>query len=347
MAVKMADIAREAGVSIGTVGRVLHCNGYVSQEARKRVEAAVSRLGYVPNVMARALKSQKSGIIGCLAMENVNGLFQRINSAFTQAAEQAGYQIVTMLGRSGHRDEEKLIDQFTGLRVDGLAVISNKNLTGALFDKLRARGIPVVAVERTYSHPHVDNLSVRDREGCYQAAECFLQKGHRRVAAIAAGWAEPVEAARREGFRQALCDWGVPRERQLVQTVGQYRLEEGRAAMEALLALDEPPTGVFCTADTLAAGAMQAIYQAGRRVPEDFSIAGYDNVLAAQLAPAIDSVDLDMERIGERIVSILRRRMEAPAAPAIWEELDTVYISRGTVASPKASPATRAESQLK
>lgn len=335
MAVRMADIAREAGVSIGTVGRVLHQNGYVSQEARKRVEAAVDRLGYVPNVMARALKSQKSGMIGCLAMANVNGLFQRINSAFTQAAEQAGYQIVTMLGRSGHRDEEKLIDQFIGLRVDGLAVISNKNLAPPLFDKLSARGIPVVAVERTYNHPHVDNLAVRDREGCCQAAERFLHRGHRRLAMIAVDWDEPVERARREGFRQALCGWDIPQRDQLAQMVGQYQIEEGRAAMEALLALPEPPTGVFCTADTLAAGAMQAIYQAGRRVPQDFSIAGYDNVLAAQLAPSIDSVDLDMERIGERIVSILRRRMEAPSAPAIWEQLDTVYISRGTVTSPR------------
>lgn len=331
MAVKMADIAREAGVSIGTVGRVLHQNGYVSQEARKRVEEAVGRLGYVPNVMARALKSRKSGMIGCLAMENVNGLFQRINSAFTQAAEQAGFQIVTMLGRAGHRDEEKLINQFIGLRVDGLAIISNKHLTGALFDKLAALSMPVVAVERIYPHPHVDNLAVRDREGCYQAAERFLQQGHRRIGVIAANWDEPVELARREGFFQALRDWGIPREQQLIQLVGQYHMEEGRAAMQALLALPEPPTGVFCTADTLAAGAMQAIYQAGRRVPEDFSIAGYDNVLAAQLAPAIDSVDLDMERIGERIVSILRRRMENPKAPAMTEHLDTVYISRGTV----------------
>lgn len=329
--VKMTDIAKEAGVSIATVGRVLHRKGYVSEEARIRVEAAIQKLGYVPNAMARALKSQKSGIIGSLVVYNQNNLYQKINNSVIAAAENHGYQIITIQGRMEHRDEEEIVNQFIGMRVDGLVITSNSFLTNELFDRLHALSIPVVTVERTYRHPFVDNIVVRDQEGTYGAARRFLELGHHRVALIASNGSELVERRRLAGFRQAMAEAGVPEEQQIVQLTDGYSVAGGRAAMETLLARNEPPTGVVCTADTLAAGAMQAIHRAGKRVPEDISISGYDNVLAAQLAPPIDSVDLDLARIGELLFSLLERRMENAELPPRTEYLDTVYVSRGTI----------------
>lgn len=331
MSAKITDIAREAGVSTATVGRVLHKNGYVSLEARQRVEAAVKKLGYVPNAMARALKVQRSGIIGSLVMGSLNNLYQKINGFVSEAAERRGLQHITIQIRPDRRDEGQAIRQFIGMRIDGLAVISDPRLTPEHFALLRAESIPTVAIERTYLEPFVDNIAVRDLEGAQDAASRFLRRGHRRVALIAKEGDEPVERARLEGFQRAMEEAGVPRERQLIRLTPAYSAMRGKLAMEELLALPVPPTGVFCTADTLAAGALQALQQEGLRVPEDVSVAGYDNMLASQLAPPIDSVDLDLGGIGETLFSLLDRRRREPDCPARTETIGTVYVSRGTI----------------
>lgn len=325
----MSDIAREAGVSIATVGRVIHNNGYVSIDARKRVEAAVERLGYVPNTMARALKKQKSGIIGSFVVYNQNNLYQKINNSVIKAAEVNGYKIVTIGGRLDHDDEEDIINQFIGMQVDGLVITSNKNMPSKLFDKLHSLSIPVVAIERTYDHPYVDNIVVKDVEGTYSAAEAFIKKGHKAVALIASQGTHPVEVYRLRGFKQAMTDAGLALN--LIKQAEQYSVQGGYDAMKELLAAETKPTGVVCTADTLAAGAMQALYEAGLRVPEDMSITGYDNELAAQLAPPISSVDLAVGQIGEKLFSLLDRRMNQIDCAGKAEYLDTVFVDRNSI----------------
>ena len=112
METKMKDIAREAGVSIATVGRVLHNKGYISEEARQKVEAAVKKLGYVPNTIARTLTTKRSGIIGCLVVENASNLHQDISKFLMSAAERRGYRLFTMQSRVSVRDEDELICRF-------------------------------------------------------------------------------------------------------------------------------------------------------------------------------------------------------------------------------------------
>ncbi len=326
--VTIADIAKAAGVSTATVERVLHKNGYVSNEARKKVETAIAESEYVPNTMAHALKCKKSGLIGSLVMDNPNNLYNKINDSVYNAAEKRGYQVITIQGRITHRDEARIIDQFIGLRIDGLAVISNIFLTNDMLNKLHSRSIPVVTVERTYGHPYTDNIVVRDAEGVYGAARRFLENGHIRVALIAAAGSGSVEKLRLAGYKKAMAESGA---KLMIKLTAGYGIEHGQKAMKELLTSPEIPTGVLCTADTLAAGAMQVIYNAGMRVPEDISVVGYDNVLAAQLAPPVDSVDLDIDTIGNVLFSLLERRMEDPSCPSATEYLDTVFVDRGTI----------------
>ena len=106
--------------------------------------------------------------------------------------------------------------------------------------------------------------------------------------------------------------------------------------MEALLALPEPPTAVMATADTLAAGVLQAAYAAGLRIPDDLSVCGYDNVLSQALSPAIDSVGLSLKGLGETVLNLLEKRRKSPEAPTEILDIETDYISRGTVIAPKA-----------
>ncbi len=327
----MADIAKAAGVSIATVGRVIHKNGYVSGDARERVEKAVRELGYVPNALARALKKNRSGVIGSLVVYNLNNLYQKINNSVIEAAEKHGYELVTIEGRWGHGDEARIVKRFIGMRVDALVITSNRSVTPEIFRALREADIPVVCVERTHDVERVDNLVVRDVEGAREAVEHMIARGHRRIALIARELVDDVERRRCGGYRAALEAAGIAVDEALIRLVPQYRVEEGYEAMRALLALERPPTAAFITADSMAAGAMQCLYERGLRVPDDLSVAGYDNVLAASLSPPIDSVDLAASDIGETVMELIERRLNDMGAPGINRFISTVYVDRGTV----------------
>ena len=334
MEAKMKDIAREAGVSTATVGRVLHKSGYVSPEAKERVDAAVRKLGYVPNTLARALTTKRSGIIGCLVVEHAGNLHQEISRVVMAAAEARGYRLFTMQSRLAVRDEDELIRQFIGLRVDGLAVISNIYLTREQLSLLRSRGVPVAAIERAYFSPGVDNVCFCDVEGAEETVRRFLDKGHRRIAFLGPKPFAQTEEDRLEGFRRAMAAAGIHREQPILALTETFSTVQGKAATEQLLDLPEPPTAIFCTADNLAAGAMQALYERGLRVPRDMSISGYDNRIAQELAPPIDSVEPDLEHLGDMVMDLLTARMENPDAASRTEWLKIRLVDRGTIIQP-------------
>ena len=340
MSVTMNDIARAAGASVSTVGRVIHNSGYVSREVRERVERAIERLGYVPNQSARALKSSRSGIIGSLVLQSANGLYYRINDSIIRAARAAGYELLTMEAQPGQGMEGHLIDSFIGLHVDGLAIISNTSITGEMFAKLRAAAIPVVAVERGYLEMGVDSLVVRDLEGSRDAVQRIVCSGHKRVALVAPRPALDVEKRRYAGYREGLESMGLGVDERLIRLTPGYDTQYGRIAGADLLSLPEPPTAVFCTADTLAAGVLQAAYQKGLRVPEDLSLVGYDDVLSQSLSPALNSVGLFMGSIGPCVMELIEARRADPERPAEARMIDTVYADRGTVAVRSARKET-------
>lgn len=329
--VNMVDIAEAAGVSLATVGRVIHNNGYVSEQARQRVEKAVTELGYVPNTLARALKRQKSGVIGSMVVYNQNNLYQRINESIIAAANRHGYELLTLEGRLYQHDEEQIIQRFIGMRVDALVITSNSNVLPSYFERLHVLNIPVVAVERTYDNGYADNLVVEDRKGSQDAVTRMVAKGHRRIGFIAAQLFERVEKERYEGYVTALEEAGIKLDRDLIRLVPDYRREYAYGAMKKLMSLSAPPTAVFITADTMAAGAMQYLYEQRLRVPDDISLAGYDNVLSAFLSPPIDSVDLAIKNIGESVLSLVDRRLKNPNASPESRIVETIYVDRGTI----------------
>ena len=332
MRITMTDIARAANTSVSTVGRVLHENGYVSGAVRTRIERAISELGYVPNQSARTLKRRRSGIIGSLVVQSSNGLYYRINDSIMQAARKNGYECLTMEARPGAFDEKHLIQNFIGLQVDGLVITSNPFITPEMFVQLRASGTPVVAVERGYLDQGIDSLLVEDFEAARDAVLRIAERGHRRIAILARSSSRDVERKRLEGYQAAIHASGALVDERLVCIVENYSPESGRRAAEALFALPEPPTAIFATADTLAAGVLQAAYARRLRVPEDFSLVGYDDVVSRSLSPAIDSVGLSLENVGDQVMELLMARRENPDRTAESRPIHTIYMDRGSVA---------------
>ncbi len=331
--VKMADIAQAAGVSLATVGRVLHKSGYVSPENREKIERLIQDLGYVPNKMAQGLKNRQSKLIGHLMVFNPNMLFAKISLAVNQAALEQGFHVLSMTGHRDLHEEEAQVNELLGHQVDGVIITSNGHIPRTLVQKLVELNIPVVMIERTYDLPHVDCIRVDDLSGAAEAVHHLIANGHQRIGFIGMQVFQEVEELRYQGYRQALQQAGLESADQYICFMPEYSVEAGYQAMETLFQLDQPPTAVFATSDLFACGVLQSLYQHGKRVPEDMSLVGYDDTLSTLLAPPVTSVGLSLEEIGENAIALLLQRMTAMDTPANVVTIKTVLIERQSVHS--------------
>lgn len=335
--VSLMDVAAAAGVSHATVARVLHNSENVAPETRKLVEEKIRELGYIPNQMARALKSKSSGIIGSLFVHNASGLIHQINESIAKAASKQGYELLVIETQMGN--EESAINNFLSLQVDGIVIISDPFVPEQVLRRLHQHSVPVVTAERGYHVQGVDNVLVKDYDACYEIGSRIAACGHTRIGLVEAkelAFVQKtpelnVEHQRRYGFLKGLSDQNITLSPEQVRTVNSYSTRAAYQATEQLLALSEPPTAIFATADRLAAGVLQCLYDHRLRVPEDISVIGYDNVLSARLSPALNSVALCYDDIGDNVLSLIRRRMEEPGAKEMTYQIETRYVDRGTL----------------
>lgn len=328
---KMADVARLAGVSLTTVGRVLHNNGYVSGENRKRVEAAVKKLGYVPNTLAQSLKSGVQ-MIGHILQFSPNMLFAQISRAVDEACTRQGYSVLSFTKYGLPGEDERIVTEFIGRRMSGVILTSIGQFDPGLVKKLERAGIPLVWIERAPERS--DRVLLDDRAGTYSATQTMLRAGHKKIAYIGLENGQAVEALRLEGYRQALAEAGLPLEKDFIKIVPDYHPASGCKAMQALWEQGRRPTAVFGAADTLIAGAMQYLYQAEVKIPTDISLMGYDNTISAMLSPPVDSVGIYAGEMGQKAVELLLKRRQELEGPPETVLVGTELVDRGTVVPP-------------
>lgn len=331
--VKMSDIAKAAGVSLATVGRVLHKSGYVSEENREKIERLIQELGYVPNKMAQGLKNSQSRLIGHLVVFNPNMLFAKISLAVNKVALEHGFHVLTMTGHQNMDEEEAQINELIGHRVNGVIISSNVRIPQALVQKLVDLKIPVVMIERTYAMSQVDCIRVDDLNGSLEAVQHLIEHGHRRIGFIGMQLFHEVERLRYRGYGAALSKAGIEISDEYICLMPEYSVEAGYQAMEALTKLAQPPTAVFATSDLFICGVMQSLHRQGKRVPEDVSLVGYDDTLSTLLAPPITSVGLSLDDIGKHAIELLLHRMSEVQSPARIVTIKTILIDRQSVST--------------
>ncbi|MGW9585090.1 LacI family DNA-binding transcriptional regulator [Microbacterium sp. NPDC055455] len=324
--VSMADVAARAGVSGQTVSRVVNASPRVDPETRARIEAAMAELGYRPHRAARALRTGRTQTIGLVVSTLASVGNSRMLQAVADAAAARGYALtVVTLGAEG--DVAAAFGRLVDQAVDG-AIVLNEATERVREADLRAAGLQLVVVDS----PRDDRFGVVETDhagGAGQAGRHLLDLGHRTVHHLAGPTGSFAAAERERGWREALLQAGAA-----VPPVvrGDWTSASGSAAASALV--DAGATAVFAANDQMSLGLLRAFADAGRAVPGDVSVVGFDDVAdAADYRPPLTTVHQDFDALGSLAVAALVDGIEAGAAAAFLT-VSTRLVVRASTAPP-------------
>ncbi|MCB5175107.1 LacI family DNA-binding transcriptional regulator [Microvirga lenta] len=333
-AARIQDVARLADVSTATVSRALATPDRVSPEARARVFDAIAKTGYVPNPAARSLRSQKTYMVLVVLPDLANTFFSRILRGIEETLFDAGYGMI-ISDLDGSPEKEAHFAAFTAAgRVDG-AILLNGHLFGQSRDGKGTPAnlnIPLVALCEAIPGADIPQIEIDNRAAARRMTQHLASLGHRRIAYVSGPPENVLEHERFKGYREGLRAWDLPFDPALVLP-GDYTLDSGAQAGQFLLAKPERPTAVFCTSDEMAIGLVRTLRSAGLRVPDDISVAGFDDIeFAAAAQPALTTVHQPRRELGQAAASTLIDLLQGRMAPKRIR-LKTDLIIRDSVAA--------------
>lgn len=310
----MRDVAERAGVSVTSVSHVINETRPVSLELRERVLEAMRELDYQPNLLARSLRSGKTHTFGIIVSDNTNPFFAEIIRGIEDTSFEHGYSLILCNSDTNLAREKHYIELLTEKQVDGILFMA----AGDSADHLRAlqdRQFPVVVVDREIADIPIDTVLVDNVHGAWLATQHLIDLGHQRIGCITAPTSLPLSADRIDGYRKALLEADIVVEEDSI-VPGNFNLGGGYRATQRLLALDNPPTAVFCSNDLMAIGAICAASEAGRNVPTDLSVVGFDDIpLASYSNPPLTTVTQPIYDMGVAATAMLLERLSDPDLP--------------------------------
>lgn len=327
------DVAREAGVSIATVSKVINDKGKISQERRKEIFAIIKRLQYQPSVIASALTGKHTYTLGLLIPDIANPFFAEVARAVENRGEQLGYSVI--ICSTDNKDDriERYVSVLKQKRVDGIMIGTGMENTDIL--KHLCSVMPVVVIGREVPEVTVHTVVSDDWDGGAAAAAHLLQLGHRRMAILSENVMISSNRERIRGFKQTLEEAGAWLSDDDVKTCN-YRMEDGKRRAAELLGRHDRPTALFCCNDLLAVGALQAAKEAAIDVPSELSIVSFDNtILASVTDPPLTSIAQPMEQLGAIAVDLLLKEFQEQQAVKERIALRTELIIRHSTAAVK------------
>ncbi len=317
MAVRLKDIARDLNVSVVTVSKVLRNHGDISRGTRERVLKRMKELNYRPNLAARALVTGRTRAIGVIVPDLVHPFFSEVAKGLSRVLRKKSYGLVISSSEEDPELERDEIDQMLARRVDAL-VIASTQWSVESFRRVEEQGTPYVLIDRRFTGMSANFVGVDDERVGELATGHLIEAGCRRIAHIRGSGISPA-LGRLEGYRRALARHHLTVPAAYIvagESADDAGHLSGRRAMRKLLALNPRPDGVFCFNDPTAMGALEAILEAGLRVPHDVAVAGCGNVhYSALLRVPLTSVDQQSRLIGERAAKLALSLVEAKGAP--------------------------------
>ena len=316
------DVARRAGVSISTVSNVLNQSKFVSEELAQRVRIAVQELGYHPDPVAKSMKSKHSRNIGVIATDICGLFYPYVLKGLFEVLSTNGYNMI-IIDSNGLNDQfgsiERVTEGFEHLirsRVDGIVFSSifPESVEGIQMKKVlkmadHPRRVSMVSVEQDFTKYGIDSVCTDSLQGAEKATRHLIDVGCRRIGHITGPIFTRVGQDRVKGFQQAMAAAGMAVEDRMVAN-GDYTHRSGYTAMCELLAQMPDIDGVFIANDQMSVGALRAIHEAGKKVPKDIKVIGYDDVFVASvLETPLSTIHIRKRHMGIEAAKLLISRI--------------------------------------
>ena len=324
------DVALAAGVSQPTVSRALRGDPRVTDATRHRVQRAAASLGYVPSDRGRSLATRRTRRIGVVVEDLDNPFYLELLDHLHERLERADVRMIVL---TPQRNDPERVERLVDGSIDG-AILTTTYLDSPLPAQLRERRFPFVLLNRVVDDPAVAACSVDNHHGAAVLTEELLGLGHRSIAAIFGPETTSTGRDREDGIRAALAAAAVALPDGRTRR-GRFTYETGHRACADLLALRDRPTAILCANDVVAIGAINAVHGLGLRVPDDVSIAGFDDIaMAAWEVFRLTTVRQDLRRMAEAAVGIVLGLVEDPHGEPERVVLPAELVHRATLGAP-------------
>jgi len=303
----ITDVSSKAGVSRSTVSRVIAGSGYVSETARKAVEVAIAELGYRPNTMARGLRSNRSEIIGAVVVEVASPFYAQMVGGMQKGARAGGKSVLVASGYADADEEAHAIIELIDRACDGLILYLENPLRVDVVEMIRKSKTPVVIVGGVETPVTTVTIRIDNFSGARDAMRFLLDQGHRAVTYLSGGLRYRDTHERLRGIEAALREQGLGLGDIEIEH-GDFAESFGYEATRRLLRSRRAVTAIFAGDDDIATGALFALKEAGRSVPEDVSLVGFDdNFHARHLTPSLTTVRQPVDEAGRMAAELLSK----------------------------------------
>ena len=326
------EVAKRAGVSQSAVSRTFTTGASASKKTVEKVRKAAAELGYRPNVLARAMVSGKSRMIGVVVAYLENQFYPEALEKLSNELQKCGYHVLIFMAKqtAGHIDA--VVEEILDYQVDGI-IAASVAMSSDLSEKCRAAGVPMVLFNRSQDDPNMSAVTSDNFSGGRKVAQFLLAAGHKKIGHIAGWQGASTQRDREAGFISALAEAGIALK---AQAKGEFEMEKAAEATRKMFAHD-PPEAVFVANDHMALAVLDTLrFELGLRVPEDVSVVGYDDVPAASWpAYNLTTVRQPANRMVTNTVKILLDQIENNAEEPRRIAIDGPLIVRGTAKIPE------------
>jgi LacI family transcriptional regulator len=334
--VTIVDVAAEAGVSFGTVSRVINNDIHVKPETRVRVLEAMQQLGFVANRQARSLAGGKTNTIGVLVPDLGTGYIGEIIRGIDSELSLIGLDLILFTTHRAASKEVSYVSDLAKGMVDGLLLVLPRNPIDYV-GTLTRRNFPFVLIDHQGTGEECPAVGATNWQGAYTATEYLIRLGHQRIGFITGSMDLGCAVDRLEGYRSALRTHHIPELSGLIYE-GTFFQPDGYNGASSMLDGITPPTAIFASNDVMAMGVMDAVRNRGLRIPDDISVVGFDNIPQSALVyPPLTTVQQPLEQMGRVATQMLLGILKNPEKDTSRIELPTELILRASTSALKGS----------
>lgn len=314
--VSLKDIALELGVSISTVSRALKNSPEISDSMKRKIQTLAKERNYRPNPFATSLLKNTPRMIGIIVPDIVTHFFSSIISGISDVARRQGYSVIITSSSERYEIEKQNVEDLVNIRVEGiLACLSQETRDYKHFEVLENSNVPLVFFDRVCLTDRFSSVVSDNAESARSATKHLLDTGSKRVAFVGGANHLDIVKLRKHGYLQALRDYKIPIERELV-VCEEIGYDAGYKSTCQLLELENPPDAILGMNDSLAFGAMRAIKDHGLQIPRDVSLIGYtDELHSNYVEPLLTAVTHQTYCIGETACNLLLKHIKGNAKP--------------------------------